>query len=99
MNKLEKHLLDEEYKPREEDIIKDIDGFIDFLEDELKTYASWKGSLQHKDRWESKDHEDEQHWGMLIDELKNTLKTAQKLKDSYQHRATKSKERFRSRRM
>jgi squalene cyclase len=99
MNKLEKHLLDESYIPREEGTLKDIDGFLEFLEDEVKTYASWKNSLNHKDRWESNDQEDESNWRMIIEELNNTMKSVKKLRDSYERISKRLKSRYGSRRL
>lgn len=93
MKKLENHLLNETIEAREDGTLKDIDGFIEFLEDEIKTYSSWKNALQHKDRWESKDREDDSSWKAMLNELRDTLNSANKLKRIYQHRADQIKDR------
>lgn len=93
MKKLEGHLLNEVSTSREDGSLKDIDGIIDFLEDEIKTYASWKNSLQHKDRWGTNDREDDSDWKVLLNGLNDTLDSAKKLKNIYQRRSDKLKDR------
>lgn len=93
MKKLEGHLLNEVATSREDGSLKDIDGIIDFLEDEIETYASWKNALQRKDRWVTNDREDDSDWKVLLNGLNDTLDSAKKLKSSYQRRSDKLKNR------
>lgn len=96
MKKLEGHLLGESIESREDGSLKDIDGVIDFLEDEIETYASWKNALQRKDRWGANDREDDVDWKLLLNGLNDTLDTIKKLKIIYQRRRDRAKDRMKS---
>ena len=97
MKKLERRLLGETIELKEDGTLKDMDGFIEFLEDEMETYSSWKQALQYKDRWEHNDREDESDWKVIINGLRDTLKNVKGLKIIYQHRADRLKRRYSAR--